>query len=150
MRYRGQGHEIEIALPDRALVAADLGTMRQAFEEAYEKQFARIVPGMIVEILNWAVSVSSLRKPAAALSRPAIARRLQPDAQRPITSDVTGAMISAGLYRRNDLLPGDWLAGPALIQEPQTTTLVSEDFCALVDSDGNLHLERLEFREQRS
>jgi N-methylhydantoinase A len=150
MRYRGQGHEIEIVLPDHALGREELAKMRKAFEQAYETQFARIVPGMIIEILNWAVSVSSLRKPAAALPRPAIARRLQPKAVRSITSDLSGAVISAGLYRRENLAPGDWLAGPALVQEPQTTTLVSEDFSALVDSDGNLHLERLETQEQRS
>ncbi len=53
MRYNGQGHEIEIALPDRSLTPEDIGPLTKAFEAVYAKQFSRPVPGMEIEILNW-------------------------------------------------------------------------------------------------
>ncbi len=59
MRYHGQGHEIEVALPNRALTQADIPALRNAFEVEYSRQFSRAVPGMTIEILNWAVEVSS-------------------------------------------------------------------------------------------
>jgi len=59
MRYHGQGHEIEIPLPDRALEEADIPSLHRAFEEEYSRQFSRAVPGMTIEVLNWGLEISS-------------------------------------------------------------------------------------------
>ena len=48
----------------------------------------------------------------------------------------------AAVVPRKSLAPGDEVLGPALITEPQTTTLVSADFSARVDGIGNLVLVR--------
>ena len=44
---------------------------------------------------------------------------------------------------RDDLAAGDRQSGPALIIEPQTTTFVSRDFEAVVESDGTLLLTKI-------
>ena len=140
MRYHGQGHEIEIALPDRDLTAQDIKPLIDAFENEYRKQFSRPVPGMKIEILNWAVRVAT---PDAGVPKPAETpplTTLVPDQSRPITCDVDGQTKPAGLVPRHSLSPGDRVCGPALITEPQTTTLVSADFSAHVDAIGNLVL----------
>lgn len=59
MRYHGQGHEIEIALPDRAFGPADIKTLRRDFDTENRSLFRRAIPGMSIEILNWPVEVSS-------------------------------------------------------------------------------------------
>ncbi len=142
MRYSGQGHEIEISLPDRTLTAEDLAPLIEAFETEYRKQFSRPVPGMQIEILNWAVQVAT---PDAAvpelLSTPAVTT-MTPSETRPIICDVDGQTKQAGFVARTNLNPGDRICGPALIHEPQTTTLVSADFSAHVDAIGNLVLIR--------
>ncbi|WP_425084498.1 hydantoinase/oxoprolinase family protein [Ruegeria profundi] len=142
MRYSGQGHEIEISLPDRTLTAEDLAPLTEAFETEYRKQFSRPVPGMQIEILNWAVQVAT---PDAAvpemLSTPAVTT-MTPSETRPIICDVDGQTKQAGFVARTNLNPGDRICGPALIHEPQTTTLVSADFSAHVDAIGNLVLIR--------
>ncbi len=144
MRYHGQGHEIEISLPDRAMAASDLDALRQAFETEYSRQFSRIVPGMTIEILNWGLSVSS---PAPThepyLGNPGH-RQAETTEQRQILCDITGEWRSAGVYSRTDLTPGSTLSGPALIVEAQTTTFVSADFGATVDGQGNIWLTRQE------
>jgi N-methylhydantoinase A len=143
MRYHGQGHEIEIPLPDRALQESDIAALRSAFEEEYSRQFSRAVPGMTVEILNWAVSVSS--EPPALARYPEVSVR-QPariSGQRRILCDVTDSWRAADVYDRAALGPGDQLSGPALIVEPQTTTFVSADFAAHVDGGGNIWLQRM-------
>ena len=142
MRYSGQGHEIEIALPNRDLAPGDTVYLTKLFETAYMGQFSRVVPGMEIEILNWAVRVSTLPKPITALPPVSSRRAAQPVTHRTVYCDQTGAPVKAAIYDRDALAPGDTLAGPALIVEPQTTTLASAGFHVSVDSDRNLVLTR--------
>ena len=144
MRYHGQGHEIEITLPDRTLTESDKTSLQQMFEEAYSAQFSRPVPGMSIEILNWSVLVSTLSKPSSEKEQPPRGRSIEPNQTREIQCDVTGNQVDATIVLRADLQPGDHLKGPALIVEPQTTTLVSADFEASVDGFLNLVLVRRE------
>lgn len=142
MRYHGQGHEIEITLPDRALLASDLATLTTLFEDRYQQQFSRPVPGMAIEVLNWAVKVSTV---PTELSSSDTVERLRPTRGRhheTIICDITGEPISAVIVERADLQPGDEIEGPALVTEPQTTTLISADFGCTVDGASNLILTR--------
>lgn len=142
MRYRGQGHEIEIRLPDRDLVQTDIGDLKATFEVEYRRQYARSVPGMPIEILNWAASVSTVPRNTPVVPEPHAARPVAPTRQKSIRCDVTGNDVTAGVFKREDLVPGDRLAGPALVVEPQSTTFVSSDFELSVDTDSNLLLSR--------
>ncbi len=142
MRYHGQGHEIEITLPDRALKEADIPALRKTFEEEYSRQFSRAVPGMIIEVLNWALEVTS--EPPALEHYPETLEKnpARPDGQRRILCDVTGEWREAEIHERAALRPGDQVSGPALIIEPQTTTFVSADFSAHLDGGSNIWLMR--------
>ncbi|MEZ5778575.1 MAG: hydantoinase/oxoprolinase family protein [Paracoccaceae bacterium] len=143
MRYSGQGHEIEIALPDRALTGADILPLTGAFEAAYSRQFSRPVPGMEIEILNWAVRVATEAPPFSPAADAPAPRDLAMSATRPIFCDKSGKPRDAAFVLRDALAPGDRIAGPALIAEPQTTTFVGADFSAHVDQRGNLILTRV-------
>ncbi|WP_209507959.1 MULTISPECIES: hydantoinase/oxoprolinase family protein [unclassified Ruegeria] len=140
MRYSGQGHEIEITLPDRALTHRDIAPLTAAFEREYRKQFSRPVPGMKIEVLNWAVRVATPDKAVPAVSETPAQTAFQVTQTRPITCDLDGTIKRAAFVARADMRPGDYVAGPALIHEPQTTTLVSADFSAQMDAIGNLVL----------
>ncbi|MDP5217763.1 hydantoinase/oxoprolinase family protein [Ruegeria sp. 2205SS24-7] len=142
MRYGGQGHEIEIALPDHALTDTDLPDLISAFEGEYSRQFSRPVPGMTIEILNWSVRVFTDRPAAKVIRKIPMLRDYSCEETTWITSDLDGTPQRAAHVARADLRPGDLLHGPALITEPQTTTLVSSDFTAQVDAMGNLVLTR--------
>ncbi|MEM8729351.1 MAG: hydantoinase/oxoprolinase family protein [Pseudomonadota bacterium] len=142
MRYHGQGHEIAIPLPDRPVQADDVPAIQAAFEAEYSRQFSRVVPGMRIEVMNWAVEVASTRPPAARPAAITVRQTAEPVAHRDIFCDVTSRWRRAALYDRAHLRAGDRLCGPALIAEPQTTTFVSADFRADVDGGGNLWLTR--------
>ncbi|MDE0698624.1 MAG: hypothetical protein OXH76_22630 [Boseongicola sp.] len=142
MRYHGQGHEIEVAVPPRDLEPPDADGLRRAFEAEYSRQFGRTVPDMKIEILNWALHLASQVPdigPAHAAPAPTAARLAS---ARKILCDVTGKWREAAVYIRADLPNGARLSGPALITEPQTTTLVSADFDARVDGAGNIWMTR--------
>ncbi|MGB0848279.1 MAG: hydantoinase/oxoprolinase family protein, partial [Thiolinea sp.] len=142
MRYHGQGHEIEIALPPHTLTEADVPVLLAAFEAEYAQQFTRTVPGMTVEILNWAVKVSTKAAAVDPLETLNRQQQAQPSGSRSVLCDVSGLEVEAAVYERAALQPGDRLDGPALVIEPQTTTWVSADFTTQVDAVGNLVVER--------
>lgn len=140
MRYKGQGHEIEIELGPDAISTADIDQLRGAFENEYRRQFGRRVPGMTIEVLNWGLSISS---PAPALTdtpdQPP-AGLIAANTTRTIWCNISDSWREAGVFDRTALRPGDRLDGPALIVEPQTTTLVSADFRADIDARHNIWL----------
>ena len=142
MRYSGQGHEIEIQLPDRELIASDCEALSLEFEHHYTKQFSRPVPGMSIEILNWSVLVSTSAKTSSSVFETVKARKVIPDTFVAIHCDVTGEARQAACVSRETLQPGDCMNGPVLITEPQTTTFVARDFHVQVDCFGNLNLTR--------
>jgi N-methylhydantoinase A len=51
-----------------------------------------------------------------------------------------GEMISCPIYQRDHLPIGATLAGPAVIEQADTTTLVEPGMTVNVDTDGNLIL----------
>src|SRR4030095_16020353 len=72
MRYRGQGHEIAVPLPNRALDVDAAPDLRRRFEATYETVFGRIIPKLEVEALTWTLSLAidrPLPKPAVEAKR---------------------------------------------------------------------------------
>jgi N-methylhydantoinase A/oxoprolinase/acetone carboxylase beta subunit len=53
-----------------------------------------------------------------------------------------GARVTTRVYTRDLLPPGMPVAGPALVEEPGTTTVVPPGFSAVCDVHGNLLVER--------
>jgi len=142
MRYIGQGHEIVVDLPVRDLKEADGAGLKAAFDKAYEDLFGRVIPSMQVEILTWALSISTVQPPTDL--REEVARGpIAPTAgeQELFDADRTD-FVAAPVYQRNDLDPGMTLDGPALIMEAQTTTVVTDHFTAMINGVGHIELRR--------
>ena len=144
MRYVGQGHEVEVSVPSRALGAKDAETLQAAFDRAYRTHYARVIPGMDVEVLTWSLTLSAPVAPPARVPDPPAA---SPDAA---AGDGSAALFNTGradydrvpVYPRARLAPGTRLRGPALIPEHQTTTVVGAGFDARIDGRGNIVLEK--------
>ncbi|MEM6578380.1 MAG: hydantoinase/oxoprolinase family protein [Pseudomonadota bacterium] len=144
MRYHGQGHEIEINLPDQPLGTGDVAMLTRTFEDSYAAQFSRPVPGMEIEILNWAVGVHTMPVAPEPVPKVAVSDVLTKTRTCQIYCDLEGRMREAALIDRDVLRPGAQLNGPALITESQTTTFVGSDFVASVDGAQNLVLNAME------
>lgn len=142
MRYRGQGHEIEIPLPVEELCVGNIDCLKTAFEAEYRAQFSRAVPGMTVEILNWFVRVATRHDASPSANSEPPTTQAQANRKTSILCEVSARRCSADVFERSTLFPGATMQGPALIVEPQTTTYVSADFSAKIDSFGNILLQR--------
>jgi len=144
MRYRGQGHEIAVALPVRDFTAADRSTIRELFEAVYRRLYSRAIPEVEIEILSWVVAVSAPsegRLGAPARERPS---EPKPASRRPIFDPDTGEFEEVDIYWRPDLAPGARISGPAVIAEAETSTVVSPLFDARIDEFGYIELTRNE------
>jgi N-methylhydantoinase A len=141
VRYIGQGHELQLSLPDGALHAEDAVRLRSRFEQLYGSIYGVTMPDQDVEFVTWSVTVSA---PAEApLPAKPVQKRVAPAprTRRDVYEPTLGRMAAFAVYQRGDLAPGDELAGPALIEEGQTTTVVPASFTLFVDSAGYLVME---------
>ena len=142
MRYRGQGHEIAVELPVRDFTAADRATIARLFEEAYRRLYSRPIPGVEIEILSWVVSVSAPVEGELATAAAAKPSQPKPRAHRLVFDPDAGEFQNVPIYWRGDLAPGAQIAGPAVIAENDTSTVVSPLFDAHIDKFGYIELVR--------
>jgi N-methylhydantoinase A len=142
MRYIGQGHEIPVVRPLRDLAPDDAGLLRHLFEERYAEIFGRAVPGVEVEILAWSIAMSASTR--AARPTPSAPSQSRPPARerRQLFDGLAGEFHDVAVHWRDDLAPGSMIAGPAVIAEAQTATIVSATFDAHIDRFGNIVLDR--------
>ena len=144
MRYRGQGHEIAVELPVRAFNSADRAAITALFEDAYRRLYSRPIPGVDIEILSWVVTVSAPTQGELASVMPVRASEAQTHARRPLFDPQAGEFQNVPFYWRSDLTAGAKIAGPAVIAEDDTSTVVSPLFEAQVDKFGYIALTRRE------
>ena len=140
MRYVGQGHEIPVALPVRPLAEADVDGLRAAFDAAYARFYDRPVPGSDVEVMGYAVTVSTVPEPVAAGAPPAA--REGAARRQAVRDTATGEVGEWAVVDRATLDVGAMVAGPAIIAEDETSTLVGPGWRAVVDARGYLDLRR--------
>jgi N-methylhydantoinase A len=146
VRYIGQGHELQLPLPDGKLDAADARRLRADFEKTYGSIYGVTMPDQDVEFVTWSVTVSAPSdsphptKPVQKHPAP------PPRSRRHVYEPALGRMTEFAVYGRDDLEPGSELAGPALIEEGQTTTVVPASFTLFVDGAGYLVMESRELK----
>jgi N-methylhydantoinase A len=144
MRYRGQGHEIAVELPVRDFTGADRAAITALFEDAYRRLYSRPIPGVEIEILSWVVSVSAPVAGALSVAADCQLSEPKPRGRRPVFDPHEGEFQDVPIYWRADLKPGASVAGPAVIAEDDTSTVVSARFDARIDRFGYIELTRRE------
>ena len=145
MRYVGQGHEVECAMPPGALAGGSLGAITAGFEAAYRALYSRTPMGVAIEALNWRVVVSG-PVPELAMNAGADAtdRAAQPTmvkgARKAYFPEAQG-YVDTPVYDRYALRPGAVFAGPAIIEERESTTVVGPAARLRVDAALTIEIE---------
>jgi N-methylhydantoinase A len=142
MRYKGQGHEIAVTVPVRRYTPADAATLLDAFETAYRALYKRTIPGVDVEILSWVLTVSAPVAAGEDTPAPLVPSTPAPKSRRRVFDPVAGAFLDFAIFARRDLAPGATIAGPAIIVEDETSTVISPRFDAVIDGFGYVELRR--------
>jgi N-methylhydantoinase A len=145
MRYVGQGHEIPVPLPARLLGAEDIAVIRARYDEEYTKFYDRPVPGSDVEIMSYAVVVTTVPEDVGTLP-PAASDVFVPDVvpvgTRLVRDTTTGEVSEWTVLDRATLKPGARVTGPAIVAEDETSTLVGPGWRAAVNNLGYIEMTR--------
>jgi N-methylhydantoinase A/oxoprolinase/acetone carboxylase beta subunit len=145
LRYVGQGYELRVPLPAGDLDAKGLEAAFEAFHRQHEAEYGHAFRASPIEIVN--VRVTGIGR------MPKIAR---PDVPRgPSLADARGRTgrcvfrvngrldtFETAFYRRERLPLGMDFAGPAVVLQKDSTTVVPPGWQAVADPEGNLVLTR--------
>ena len=143
MRYAGQGHEVEGAVPAGTLGADTLEALTAGFESAYRALYHRTPMGVAIEALNWRLVVSGpepLERGEATLQRSPLGatvdqiRTVQPKRARSAYFPESGGYVETPVYDRYALAPGAAFAGPAIVEERESTTIIGPGARVRVDA----------------
>ena len=140
MRYVGQGHEVRVRLPQYELARAD--ELLEPFEREYERLFGRRGPDVPVEAITWRV-VSSGPRPELELGAVAVdASSRPPRAARAAFFPTLGGYVETPVYDRYALRPGARFAGPAIVEERESTLVVAPGQLVTVMPELSLEVTR--------
>jgi N-methylhydantoinase A len=142
MRLAGQAHQIPVPVPLGRLTAASAAAIRQAFQATYLDLFKRAAPGVAVEALNWRLRVSGPRprvEPKPVTSNGPAGRPIK--GERPIYLPERRDFVAVPVYDRYNLPPGFAFAGPAIVEERESTVVIGPTANATVDAQSNLVID---------
>jgi N-methylhydantoinase A len=142
LRYHGQSFELSVTVPPGALSAADIERLRAEFHAAHERAYGYAAPEDPVELVNVRLAAVGItpkprRPPLPEGGRDATAAI---KGHRDVWFAETGGWRPTLVVDRAKLLRGNVIAGPAIIEEPDASTLVHPGWTATVDEHGNLVL----------
>jgi N-methylhydantoinase A len=140
LRYRGQEHTIPIAVAAPADLATDTRATVERFHAQHDSRYGHAAPDQSIEIVNLRLVVTLARMDDAIgrwLGAPWSPERAAP-AERRIVHDNRARPVEADILWRPGLAAGTEIAGPAVIEEPNSTTLVPPGDRAVIDAFGNI------------
>ena len=143
MRYFGQGHEVDVEIPSGSLSAASLAPITASFEAAYRLLYSRTPQGVPLEALNWRAVVSGPPPELTITSGLDGGAAAAPVAKkhRAAYFPEAGGYVETPVYDRYRLDPGVRFAGPAIVEERESTTVVGPGAIVSVDAHRNLVAE---------
>jgi N-methylhydantoinase A len=145
MHYLGQTHTVAATLEhlsrdEEPRVSEEV--MRSAFEAAYRASFSRLLPDIPIRIVTLRVAAIGRRR---ALNFSVFAPRASAslDKARRGARSVwfDGGWCDTSIWARLDLPTGAIINGPAILEQPDATTVIDPGFAGRVDSIGNVIVE---------
>ena len=143
MHYLGQTHTVSVPLPveadGRGVSAA---VVRKAFETSYSASFSRLLPGLAVRIVSLRVAAIG-RRPAFDFSvfKPDALASLERATSGSRKVWFTGGWCDTRVWSRLALPAGATIEGPAILEQPDATTVIEPGHVGRVDKLGNVIVE---------
>ena len=133
MRYAGQQNEVTVAFDGNPVATRDGAALRESFEAAYEAAYGLRLSDLAIEAVAWRVSAHGPEIVGETEPMTAAAPGRAKGA-RPVHVGADGAAVP--VYDRAALSAGQALAGPAIIEERETTIFLMAGWRAEVREDG--------------
>jgi N-methylhydantoinase A len=131
LRFVGQAHQLTVPVPSD-------GDLIGQFEREYARVYGRVPPGVGVQALQWRLTARG-PTPTAPVHAAAAAAATAPRTRQ---AYFAGALRDTPVYPRASLPPGATLAGPALVEEDASTSVIPPGWRLTVLPTGHLEIER--------
>jgi N-methylhydantoinase A len=144
LRYVGQEHTIAIPVCNPTMFSGDFSALRAAFDAEHNQRYGQSAADERIEIVNVRLVVTAARADTLAerwLSEPWRAEPPVPDQWRDVVFDDAARPARARIAWRPSLAAGSRIEGPAVIEEPNATTLIHPGDVATVTEAGHLVIE---------
>ena len=142
LRYPHQGYTLPVACP-ADITDADKARLKHAFDEAHLQVYGQSAPREDAEIVTFRlqaeIEVPRLELPALAHGDGRAERALK--GERPLFDIDDNRFVRATVYDRQALMAGDRIAGPAIIDQFDATTVVLAGQTATVDDTATLIIQ---------
>lgn len=124
IRYSGQDFSLPVRVDPRGYAQDYAATVHAAFNEVHRSKFGYHDSEQALEIVN-AHLVATVRRGLERVPAPPRSGGAVPAvASRPVYLDSADAPIDCAIYQRESLEPGDRVAGPAVVHEYASTTVL--------------------------
>ncbi len=143
VRFVHQKHEHTVAVPSGPITDDTPMAVDSAFRDLYFESF-RVRPDDPVEFVNYGVrAVGVVPKPVVAEvgSGDRNAQRALKGSRKAYFADIQG-FVETPVYDRTALRYGDFLQGPAILEEPDSTTICPPGYTVAVDAFHNLIISK--------
>lgn len=141
VKYRGQIHDVTVPVPSEAFTDSSAVALAERFHERYEFRYGKGTTNKAapIEAMSWEVRVSAKAQPLKRVKESAVTAKASPGRG---TRQVwfRGGAQATPVYERDELKPGQTLAGPAIIDAPDSTMLVHPGQSARMDEYRNIAL----------
>ena len=144
MRYVGQEHPVTVDLSPSVFRRRNRDAIKHHFDEVHQLRYGTSAPEERAEIVSLRATVTGLMKkpPLERLARGGAApARAALRGKRDVRFPGIGRAIATPAYARDGLRAGNRIAGPALIEEHASTTILLPGDRMRVDRFGNLEIE---------
>ena len=141
LRYRGQEHTIAIPVARAEDLTTDTATTVERFHAQHDRRYGHAAPDQSIEIVNLRLVVGVPRMEDVILRW--LSQPWQPEAPaaeqtRPVVFDDPERPHQARILWRPGLAAGSEIVGPAVIEEPNATTLLPPGDRAIIDPCGHI------------
>jgi N-methylhydantoinase A len=143
MRYVGQEHAVTVEVSASLVGRADRAKIKRLFDGVHEQRYGTSAPREAAEIVGLRVTVigTMRRPPLERIARggprpPAVSSR----GKRKVHFAELGRFVETPAFQRSALKAGNKIAGPALIEEHASTTVLLPGDLMRVDDYGNLRI----------
>ena len=141
-RYKGQGYELRVSVPDGEVTDETISTIISHFHEAHEKEFGKAFMDNDIEIVNIrAVGIGKIPelkwpKLEKGPKNPAPAYKYEKD----VIFEVDGQprALRTKVYEHSLLKSGNVLVGPTIVEQMDSTVVINPGHEGVVDDFGNI------------
>jgi N-methylhydantoinase A len=137
LRYRQQSFEVTVPLP-----AGQTPRVAELFTELHHSLYSYSLPDEIPFLVNVEVTARGSQPAQVARPLPDALGDCEPVGSREIFVLQDEAWVDAPAYRRDQLLRGHHIVGPAVVDQMDSTMIVLPGYVADVDGSGTIVLTR--------